>query len=201
MNAIEIISAPERARILMDPLRRGILELARKPVSASQAAVTLGHPRQNMNYHFKTLRESQFLEPAGELRKGNMLEKRYRASARHYLLLPSVLGRLVSDLKDQTDQFSAAQLLGLSVEMQDQLAQVLEAAAERKQRVSTLSFQSPVRFRNAEQRSRFTRALTEAVTRVVREYASPAETESGDPAEGRLYRLVLGCYPLLDQQS
>lgn len=198
MNRIEIIAAPERARLLMEPLRQTILELAREPVSASQVAQTLGHPRQKVNYHFKTLAESRFLEFTGEHRKGNMLEKRYQASARHYLLLPSVLGELVAGLEHEGDRFSAAQLLGISVELQEELSRVLEKAAQEEQRVSTLSYQARLRFRDAAQRKAFAEALTEALTGLVREGASPVETPEGKPAAGRLFRLVVGCYPLLD---
>ena len=56
-----VLSDPVRARTLLDPERRRLVEaLAREPDSASGLARRLGEKRQRLNYHLR------LLERAGE---------------------------------------------------------------------------------------------------------------------------------------
>jgi hypothetical protein len=72
---------------------------------------------------------------------------------------------------------------------------VLTDAARQGKRVATLSISTEIRFAGPEQRARFARALQRAITHVVGRYAGPSNTAEGEPAAGRLFRLVVGCYP------
>jgi len=71
---------------------------------------------------------------------------------------------------------------------------VRESGAQR-QRLATLSIAADVRFENADQRARFTEALQEAVTDTIARFTAPAVRPDGSPGRGRLFRLMLGCYP------
>jgi hypothetical protein len=68
-------------------------------------------------------------------------------------------------------------------------------AARQGKRVPTLSLSTEIRFASAEQRAGFARELERTVARLVGRYADPAVTADGAPAPGRLFRLVVGCYP------
>lgn len=193
---LDCIDDPERASVLLDPLRLRILREARSASSATAIAQRLELPRQRVNYHVRQLAAAGFLEDAGQRRKGNLIEQLWCATASSYLLVPDVLGPLAVDRTQIEDRMSAAYLLALTGQVQSEMAQVeTEAAAEGK-RVPTLSMSGELRFESAEQRSRFARALRAAVAQVVEDFASPFRTEDGGAAPGRPYRLVLGCYPV-----
>ncbi len=169
----------------------------------------------------RTLVDAGFLEPAGEGRKRNLIEKRYRASAHSYLLLPGILGEMSPGAATDADRFSAAYLMLLSARMQEELAAwvgptsgagedaaagVGEGAGRRHgpgpwERVPTLSMEADLRFESAAQRGGFAGALREAVTGVIERHTAPARDHQGRPRSGRAYRLVVGCYPLRDSDG
>ena len=72
---------------------------------------------------------------------------------------------------------------------------MLTEATHQGKRVATLSISTEVRFTSPKQRAQFARALQRAITRVIGRYAGPSTTAEGAPAPGRLFRLVVGCYP------
>lgn len=193
---VRCVDDPERASVLLDPLRLRILREASSASSATAIAQRLGLPRQRVNYHVRQLAAAGFLEDAGQRRKGNLIEQLWRATASSYLLVPEVLGPLAVDRKRIEDRTSAAYLLALTGQVQNEMAQVEAEALDRGQRVPTLSMTAELRFESAEQRASFARALRAAVAQVVEDFASPFRYEDGTAAAGRPYRLVLGCYPV-----
>lgn len=197
----ECIADHARAGVLLHPLRLAILERTRTPASATEVADRLGLPRQRVNYHVRELHRADFLRKAGRRKKRNLYEQRYVASARSYLLAPDVLGPVGADPGAVEDRLSAAYLLSLSGRLQSELASVVRAAAEREQRVATLSIEADVRFESPQQREQFAVALRDAVAKTIAEHTSPASQDDGSPGEGRPYRLVLGCYPRPPQRD
>ena len=185
-----------RAAAVLHPLRRRVLEALQQPDSAAGLARRLRLPRQRVNYHVRELARAGLLERAGRHRRRNMIEQRYVARARGYVLSPELLGALGLDPARAGDAFSAGYLLALANQIQLEVGRASRAAAASGKRLATLSISSEVRFESAEQRAAFTRALQQAVNEVVGRHASPAELTDGKPAPGRLYRLVLGCYPV-----
>lgn len=196
VSDLECVTEKDRASVLLHPLRLRVLELAREPRSASEIAQALELPRQKVNYHVRELHRAEFLRKAGERRKRNLIEKRFVATARSYLLAPEVLGPVLPRRQAVADEMSAAFLLTLSAELQSDVVRVCEDAAARDQRVATLSMSSDLRFESAEQRAGFADALRDAVARVVAEHASPALNSDGSPGSGRPFRLMLGCWPV-----
>lgn len=194
---LELVRESERARLLLHPLRQRILEAAgEEPLSAAEAARRIGVPRQKVNYHVGELARGGFLEEVEERRRGNLIEKRYRAVARGWVLAPEVLGSAAPRAPSVEDAFSAARLLALSARIQSELGRAMGEAADRKQRISTMSIDAELRFESPEQRAGFADALREAVLDVVARHASPFRDSDGTPAPGRPYRLVLGCHPI-----
>lgn len=192
---VEPVRARARAAVLLHPLRLRILTHAAAPVSASEIAARLGLARQKVNYHVRQLARAGFLRRAGRRRKRNMVEQRYVATARGYVLTPDVLGPLAPDRGRIADRMSAAHLLALAAQVQSEVAAVEHRAGRAGKRFATLSLAADVRFTSAEQRARFARALEDAVVHVIATHASPATDARGGPSRGRPYRLIVGCYP------
>lgn len=196
MNAAEIAAVGDRrqaAVLLAHPLRPRIVALAAEPASASELAARLGLPRQRVNYHVRQLAKARFLRRAGQVRKRNLIEQRYVATARAYVLAPEVLGPLAADRASAEDAFSAARLVALAAEAQADVSHAVAAAAGEGKRLATLSMAADIRFESAGQREAFTHALQSAVVDVIARHTSPAS------APARPYRLVVGCYPARDR--
>ncbi len=191
-----MLDAVPCAAAVPHPLRRRLLEALRDPDSAAGLARRLRLPRQRVNYHVRELARAGLLERAGRRRRRNMIEQRYVARARAYVFSPELLGALGLDPARAGDAFSAGYLLALANQIQLEVGRASRAAAASGKRLATLSISTALRFESAEQRAAFTQALQQAVNDVVGRHASPAQQADGTPAPGRLYRLVLGCYPV-----
>jgi DNA-binding transcriptional ArsR family regulator len=194
---VETITDCTRAAVLVQhPLRPRILSIAREPASATQIAAVLGEARQKVNYHVRQLYRAGLLKPAGRRRKRNMVEQRFVATARTYVLAPQLIGPLAAEAAQVADALSASYLVALASQAQAELATVMEAAGAQGKRVSTMSMSAEMRFESAEQREGFARALQNALTKVVADHSAPATKRDGSAGAGRPYRLVVGCYPI-----
>lgn len=198
---IHCITDRSRATDILHPLRLEILRLAREPVSASELSPRLGLSRQRINYHVRLLARGGFLRKAGRRRRRNMIEQRYVASAPAFLLSPELLGGVGADWRRMEDAASPGYLLALNCQMGSDLVRVWRESGRTGKRAATLSLKSQFRFESPEQRERFTKALQDAVVRVVTDHTSPNLNPDGSPAPGRAYRLVLGCYPYLPRET
>jgi hypothetical protein len=125
-----------------------------------------------------------------------MVEQRFVATARAYVLAPQLIGPLAAEAAQVADALSASHLVALASQAQAELATVMEVAGVQGKRVATLSVSAELRFEAAEQREAFTRALQSALARVVAEHSSPMTRYDGSAGAGRPYRLVVGCYPI-----
>jgi DNA-binding transcriptional ArsR family regulator len=192
----DFVAEVPRAAALLHPLRLRILDALREPDSAAGLARRLRLPRQRVNYHVRELARAHFLERAGQRRRRNMIERRYRTSAQGYILSPELLGRLGLPRERAEDAFSVSYLLGLLALGQSELGRSTREAESQNKRLATLSLSSELRFESAEQRTRFSEELRRAVVDVVARHASPSLLADGSPGTGRPYRLLLGCYPI-----
>jgi DNA-binding transcriptional ArsR family regulator len=202
-NALESVDSPRRASALLSPMRLRLVRMAQEPASATELARRLGLPRQRVNYHVRELARAGFLRPAGRRRKRNLVEQRYVATARSYVLSPEILGALAPDWRAIEDTASADYLLALSEQVRLDVSRVEREARQRGQRIRTLSIKSQFRFDSPEQRTAFANALRQAVVEVIARHTSPdrAVSVSNRPGRGRPYRLVLGCYPVAQNQE
>ena len=193
-SSVAVLEDGVRAAAVLHPLRLRILDALREPDSASGVARRLDLPRQRVNYHVRELARAGFLTRAGQRKRGNMVERRYVATARSYVLSPELLGRLGADPATLADAMSAGHLLALVSRAHAELGHALQRAAAEGKRLATLSMACDVRFENAEQRAWFADELRRAVLEVIDRCASPATDGAGAPATGRLHRLSVGCY-------
>jgi DNA-binding transcriptional ArsR family regulator len=192
---IATVSDPRIASLLLHPLRSRLLALARDPMSSSDLARRVGLPRQRVNYHVRALEAAGFLKPAGRQRKRNMIEQRYVATARAFVLSPFVLGPVGADWREISDPASADYLLALTEQVRADLVRVLEEAGAAGHEASTLSLKAQFRLESPVQRAEFTRAVREAIVAVIARHTRPNRLENGRPGRGQPFRLVLACYP------
>lgn len=195
LPALHEIASPDRASALLHPLRLRLLALARQPASAAELARRLGLPRQRVNYHVRALERAGFLRPAGRLRKRNLIEQRYVATARGYLLSPGILGPLAADWRTIEDTASADYLLALAEQVRSDVARASQEAEAEGKRLATLSLKSQFRFETPGQRTEFAGAVRRALVDAIARHSTPNRQDSGRPGRGRPYRLVLACYP------
>jgi DNA-binding transcriptional ArsR family regulator len=186
----------QAAVLLYHPLRLRILASLLEPDSATGVARRMNLPRQTVNYHVRELARARLLARAGRRRRRRMYEQCYVATARGYVLSPELLGKLAADPAQVADTFSAQYLLGLTSKIQHELGRAAQAAAKEGKRLATLSINTELRFTSPEQRAAFTEQLRRAIVEVVAQHSSPFRNGDGSPAEGRPFRLALGCYPI-----
>lgn len=75
------------ASLLADKTRRQMLRMLKiREMSVNQLAKALGKPASSIAHHMRCLKAVGLVEPAGERRRGNLVERFYRASARYYVV-------------------------------------------------------------------------------------------------------------------
>jgi DNA-binding transcriptional ArsR family regulator len=196
------IAEPGTAAVLFQhPIRLRILDLAQEPVSATGLARRLGLPRQKVNYHVRTLARAGLLRRAGQRRRRNLIEQRYQVTARTFVLAPDLLGAIGAHRRAPQDALSAGALVAALARAQGEVGRGIRTAEASGRRLATFSLTSEFRFESAEQRKAFGEALRDAVISVIDRYTSPAITGAGQPAPGRLHRLVIGGYEITTGSS
>jgi DNA-binding transcriptional ArsR family regulator len=195
--SLDLVREPAQAAILLHhPLRLKILAALLEPDSATAVARRMKLPRQTVNYHVRELARARLLVRAGRRRRRHLFEQCYVATARGYVLSPELLGKLAADPAQVADTFSAKYLLGLACKLQSELARSVDLAAAAGKRLATLSINTELRFTSPEQRAVFTEELQRTLVDVAARHSSPFAKADGSPAEGRAFRLVVGCYPM-----
>jgi DNA-binding transcriptional ArsR family regulator len=189
MFDVGVIDEPEAATVALDSVRSRLLAELREPASAAALADRVGLPRQKVNYHLRTLESHGLVRLAGERRWGGLTERRLVATAASYVVSPSALGPIAVDPERQTDRLSASYLVALAARVIREVGQLLRKSDELKKRLATLSIDTEVRFRSAQDRAAFSSELTAAVAALVSRYHH--ESAPG----GRRHRLMIGAYP------
>ena len=88
------------------------------------------------------------------------------------------------------DRLSASYLVALAARAVREVGGLLRKSEELNKRLATLSIDTEVKFRSAEDRAAFSNELTAAVAALVSRYHD--ESASGG---GRRHRLIIGAYP------
>ena len=196
-SSLDLLREPAQAAVLLHhPLRLKILSALLEPDSATGVARRMKLPRQTVNYHVREMARARLLVRAGRRRRRHLFEQCYVATARGYVLSPELLGNLAADPAQITDTLSAKYLLGLASKLQSELARSLELATAAGKRLATLSINSELRFTSPEQRAAFTEDLQRSIVEVAARHSSPFTNPDGSAAEGRPFRLMVGCYPI-----
>lgn len=201
-SGLDLLRVPAQAAVLLHhPLRLKILTALLEPDSATGVARRMRLPRQTVNYHVQELARAHFLARAGRRRRRHLFEQCYVATARGYVLSPELLGKLAADPAQVADTFSVNYLLGLASKLQSELVRSADLAAAAGKRLATLSITTELRFTSPEQRAAFTQELERSIVELAGRHSSPFSKVDGSAAEGRPFRLVVGCYPMPPAES
>ena len=187
--SLHIVRDARKAAALLQPARLAVLQHLGEPDSATGVARKLGLTRQQVNYHLRELEKEGFLEFIEERRKGNCNERIVRATARSYVISPEALGRLGNTPEQRRDRFSAAYLAATAARAIRDLAVLAVRAAKAGKRLATLTLETEIRFRSAEERNAFAEELATTVAGLAARYHD--EKTPG----GRPFRFLAGCYP------
>jgi DNA-binding transcriptional ArsR family regulator len=186
-RSVEVVEGARAARALLDPLRRQILARLAEPGSAARLARDLGLPRQRLNYHLKQLEKAGLVSLVEERRRGNCTERVVRASATSYLISPAALGALGASQEERRDRASAAYLVVAAGRAVREVGELQERARAEGKRLATLTLESEIRFRSAEERAAFAEELTTALARLAARYH--------DPGGARPFRFLMAGWP------
>lgn len=193
MVDLRVIEDPASASVALDPMRSRLLSELRTPggESAATLAGRLGLPRQKVNYHLRTLEKHGLIRVHSRKRWGGLTERRLVATASSYIVSPAALGPIAPPQEPARgmDRLSASYLIALAARVVREVGQLLRKSEELDKRLATLSIDTEVRFRSAQDRAAFSRELTGAVTALVSRYHD--ESAPG----GRRHRLMIGAYP------
>lgn len=189
-----VIDDPASASVALDPVRSRLLSELRSPASAATLAGRMGLPRQKVNYHLRTLEVHGLVRMESKKRWGGLTERRLVATASSYVVSPGALGPVAADPERGVggrgmDRLSASYLVALAARVVREVGQLLRRSEELDKRLATLSIDTEVRFRSADDRAAFSRELTAAVAVLVSRYHD--ESAPG----GRRHRVIVGAYP------
>jgi DNA-binding transcriptional ArsR family regulator len=190
MLDVRVIDDPASATVALDPVRSRLLSELRTPVSAATLAGRMGLPRQKVNYHLRTLEAHGLVRVDSKKRWGGLTERRLVATASSYVVSPGALGPVAVDPARDMDRLSASYLVALAARVIREVGQLLRKSEELDKRLATLSIDTEVRFRSAEDRAAFSSELTAAVAALVARYHDDAAPN------GRRHRLMIGAYPM-----
>ena len=190
MRDLHVIDDPAAAGVALDPVRSRLLSELREPMSAATLAGRMNLPRQKVNYHLRTLEDHGLVRVDSKKRWGGLTERRLVATASSYVVSPDALGAVGADPASGMDRLSASYLVALAARAVREVGQLLRKADEVNKRLATLSIDTEVRFRSAEDRAAFSGELTAAVNALVSRYHD--ESAPG----GRRHRVILGAYPM-----
>jgi len=189
MQDLHVIHDPASASVALDPVRSRLLSQLREPMSAAMLAGRMGLPRQKVNYHLRTLEDHGLVRVDSTRRWGGLTERRLVATASSYVVSPGALGPIAATPARSTDRLSASYLVALAARTVHEVGQWLRKSEETGKRLATLSIDTEVRFRSAEDRAAFSRELTAAVGALVSRF------HDASAPGGRRHRLVIGAYP------
>jgi len=189
MRDVEVLSDPAAAAVALDPIRSRLLAELVEPASAAALAQRVGIGRQKVNYHLRTLEAHRLVREAGRKRWGGIVERRLVATAGSYLISPTALGPAASTPERTNDQLSASYLLALAGRALREVGELLKKALASDRRLATLSIDTTITFRSAEERAAFSRELATGIAALSARYHAP------DAAGGRPHRIVVLAHP------
>ena len=191
MLDVEVIEDPVAAAVALDPVRSRLLTALAEPGSAAALAARVGIPRQKVNYHLRALEAQGLVELAEERKSGGITERVMRATAARYVVSPAALGETAVD-PDQADRLSAHHLIALAGRIVREVGGLSRRAQAAGKRLPTLSIDTEIRFRSADDRAAFADDLTAAVLDLAARYHHD---------DGRPHRLVIAAHPTPKEAS
>ncbi|HLO35691.1 MAG TPA: helix-turn-helix domain-containing protein [Candidatus Deferrimicrobium sp.] len=189
MLDVTVIENAAAAEASLDPVRSRLLAELATPASATTLAHKVGLPRQQVNYHLRTLERHGLVELVEERRKGNMTERLMRATAASYVISPAALAAVQPDPDRSPDRLSAFWLLALAARLVRDVGSLLIGARKAGKRVATFAIDGEVTFASAADRSAFAEELSHTVAALVAKY------HDDRAPGGRPHRVIVAIHP------
>lgn len=186
MHDVEVIEDPAAAASALDPMRSRLLAELVEPGSAAALASRVGIPRQKVNYHLRALEAHGLVELAEERKRGGITERVLRATAATYVISPAALAEAAVDPDQAADRFSAGYLITLAGRIVREVGALARRADAAGKRLPTMTIDTEIRFRSAEDRAAFADDLTAGVLDLASRYHHD---------DGRPHRLVVAAHP------
>jgi DNA-binding transcriptional ArsR family regulator len=186
MLDVDVIEDPAAAALALDPVRTRLLAELTEPASAAALAAKVGISRQKVNYHLRALEAHGLVTLAEERKRGGITERVLRATAATYVVSPAALGEAAVDPAQAADRFSARHLIALAGRLVREVGALARKADAAGRRLPTLSIDTEIRFRSAEDRAAFADDLAAAVLELAARYHHD---------DGRPHRLVVAAHP------
>jgi DNA-binding transcriptional ArsR family regulator len=185
MDDVRVLDDAAAVEVALDPIRASILGALTEPASAAAVAAAVGLTRQKVNYHLRALEAHGLVELAEERAWGGITERLLRRTARHLVVAPGVLDGDALEPDQIADRLSAAYLIAVNARAVSEVG-AIEARATGRTRVPTLTVDTVIGFRSAEDRAEFAADLQTAVASLVARYHHD---------DGRPHRLTVTSYP------
>ncbi len=186
---LAVIDDPNAAAVALEPVRNRLLAELRQPASAASVASRLGIPRQRATYHLKALEAHGLVKPAGQKQWGGLTERLFKSTAASYVIAPRAMGEAGPDPRQNIDRLSASYLIALAARAVQEVGDLLRRARAAEKNLATLSVDTEIRFRTAQERAAFTGELTQMIATLAGRYHDP------DLPGGRAHRLVVLAHP------
>ena len=188
---LALVDAPEALRAALPPLRRRLLDRLREPASAVVVAGEFGLPRQQVNYHLRTLEAAGFLELVETRARRGCTERVLRTSARAFIVDPQVIAPAPAAgarrAAAKQDRFAADTLVNAASAVVRDVSRMQARASEQDARLLTCAIETEVRLASPADFARLSALLATLVARAV--------ADVGVAEGGRSYRVVVGAHP------
>ena len=190
-SSVALVEAPDALRAALPPLRRRLLERLREPASAVVVAGEFGLPRQQVNYHLRTLETAGFLElvetrAAARLHRARAADQRPRLHRRSPGHRAGPVRRPPLAAARQ-DRFAADTLVEAASGVVRDVSRMQARAAAQDARLLTCAIETEVRLASPADFARLSATLATLVARAV--------ADIGVAEGGRSYRVVIGAHP------
>jgi len=190
MNEVQVIDDPGAAVVALEPIRSRLLFELSRPASAAALSSRMGMTRQKINYHLKELETFGLVEVADRRKWGGLTEKLMVATASAYIVSPSAMGQVAVDPSRNQDRLSASYLVALAARVVREVGALMSRARETDKRLATLSIDTEIRFRSAQERAAFSRELSLTIAKLASRYHD--ESAAG----GRDHRVIVVAHPM-----
>lgn len=192
MHDIVVIENVDAAAAALDPVRARLLGELATPASAAGLAARVGITRQKVNYHLKALEALGLVELSQERQHGGITERVLQASAASYVVSPAAVSPSAADPDANADHLSAAYLVALAGRLVREVGALTGRAGATGKRLPTMTIDTQIGFRSAEDRAAFADDLTAAVLDLAARYHHD---------DGRPHRLVVAAHPLPEEDT
>jgi DNA-binding transcriptional ArsR family regulator len=185
VDDLRVLEDAAAVEVALDPIRASILHALTEPASAATVATAVGITRQKANYHLRSLEAHRLVELAEERTWGGITERLLRRTARQFVVAPAVLQGDAIDPDEVADRLSSAYLIAVSARTVSEMGGIASRAKDRT-RVPTLTLDTVIGFRSAQDRAAFAAELQTSVSALVARYHHD---------DGRPHRLTVSSYP------